>query len=56
MKKALIINYYSDVLCIWAWVAQKRIDDLKQHLGEKIEIRYHYMDIFGDCTEKMDQK
>jgi len=27
MKKALIINYYNDVLCIW--VAQKRIDELK---------------------------
>jgi len=53
MTKPLIIDYYSDVLCVWAWIAQRRIDELNQQLEDKIEFRYHYVDIFGDVPSKM---
>lgn len=29
MKKPLVIDYYSDILCVWAWRVQRRIDELK---------------------------
>ena len=51
-----MVDYYSDVLCIWAWVAQKRIDELNKNLAGKIEFRHHYMNIFGDCQGKMDSQ
>ena len=54
MNKPLIIDYYSDILCVWAWIAQRRIDEINAQLGDKIELRYHYMDIFGDVPTKMD--
>jgi len=54
MNHKVTIDYYSDVLCVWAWIAQKRLDELNKNLVDKIEIRYHYMDIFGDSKEKMD--
>jgi predicted DsbA family dithiol-disulfide isomerase len=51
MTTALQIDYYTDVLCVWAWIAQKRIDELKQEWGERIEFRYHYLNLFAN-TEK----
>ncbi|MBU2869405.1 DsbA family protein [Colwellia sp. E2M01] len=53
MTKPLVIDYYSDVLCVWAWIAQRRIDELNEKLGDKIEFRYHYVDIFGDASHKI---
>jgi predicted DsbA family dithiol-disulfide isomerase len=47
------IDYYSDVLCIWAWIAERRIEELRRQLGEQINLRYHYVDIFGDSHGKM---
>ena len=54
MNKPLIIDYYTDILCVWAWIAQRRIDELNQKLGNDIDIRHHYVDVFGDVQTKMD--
>jgi len=54
MNKPLIIDYYTDILCVWAWIAQRRIDELNVQLGDKIELRYHYIDVFGDVDKKME--
>jgi predicted DsbA family dithiol-disulfide isomerase len=54
MNNPLIIDYYTDVLCVWAWIAQRRIDELNQKLGSKIKLQYHYTDIFGDVSGKME--
>jgi predicted DsbA family dithiol-disulfide isomerase len=53
MGKRLPIDYYTDVLCVWAWIAQRRLDELNEQLGATIELRYHYVDVFGDTAEKM---
>lgn len=53
MNKPLIVDYYSDILCVWAWIAQRRIDELNKKLDDKIELRYHYMDVFGDAVNKI---
>ncbi|WP_370980281.1 DsbA family protein [Agaribacterium sp. ZY112] len=53
MNKPLVIDYYSDVLCVWAWIAQRRIDQLNKDLNNQIELRYHYVDVFGDVQTKM---
>ena len=53
MISPLVIDYYSDVLCVWAWVAQRRIDELNEYLGNKIDIKYHYLDVFGDAVNKI---
>ncbi|GAA6135659.1 hypothetical protein NBRC116188_24490 [Oceaniserpentilla sp. 4NH20-0058] len=53
MKEPLAIQYYSDVLCVWAWIAQRRIEELKNTFGNSIEFNYHYVDIFGDVPNKM---
>ncbi|MEZ5530073.1 MAG: DsbA family protein [Porticoccaceae bacterium] len=53
MSKQLIIDYYTDILCVWAWISQRRIDELNKKLGSRIELRHHYMDVFGDVPTKM---
>jgi len=56
MTQPLIIDYYSDLLCVWAWIAQKRLDELNQKLSDKIEIHYHFINIFGDTQSKMSKQ
>lgn len=54
MTKPLIVDYYTDILCVWAWIAQRRIDELNAQLGDKIEIRRYYIDVFGDVEKNID--
>ncbi|TDG15503.1 disulfide bond formation protein DsbA [Seongchinamella unica] len=49
----VIIDYYSDVLCVWAWIAQPRLDELSRQWGPQVLLRHHYVDIFGDCNQKI---
>ncbi|PKG86457.1 disulfide bond formation protein DsbA [Colwellia sp. 75C3] len=53
MAAPVVIDYYSDILCVWAWIAQRRIDELNNKLSGKIELRYHYLDVFGDACNKI---
>jgi predicted DsbA family dithiol-disulfide isomerase len=53
MNTPLVIDYYSDVLCVWAWIAQRRLDELTAAQGSKIEFHYYYVDIFGDVETKI---
>lgn len=53
MNEPLIIDYYTDILCVWAWVAQRRLDELNRQLGSEITLRYQYVDVFGDLAGKM---
>ena len=45
------IDYFSDVLCIWAYVAQIRLDELKENFTDQIEVQEHFITLFGN-TEK----
>ena len=48
-----MIEYFTDILCVWAWIAQRRIDELISQFGETIELRCHYVDVFGDTAGKI---
>lgn len=37
-KEPLIVDYYTDILYVWAWIRQRRIDELISHFADKIEI------------------
>jgi len=53
MTKPLQIDYYSDILCVWAWIAQCRLEELKKQWGDQIRIRHFYVDVFGDVEQKI---
>ncbi len=50
------IEHYSDVLCVWAYVAQIRTDELVQTFGDAIEFDYKFVDVFGDCRTRLAQR
>jgi predicted DsbA family dithiol-disulfide isomerase len=56
MDDPLIIDYYSDILCVWAWIAQRRIDELHDQWGERIQLNYHCVDVFGDAHGKLQRQ
>lgn len=41
------IEYFSDVLCIWAYGGQIRMDELKRDFADEIKIDYRFVPIFG---------
>lgn len=45
------ILYFADILCVWAYLAQIRLDELIKNYSSDIEISYHFMPVFG-CTNQ----
>ena len=49
------ISYFSDVLCVWAYIAQIRLDELKTTFQDKIAIDYHFVPVFSNAHEKLEK-
>ena len=50
------ISYYSDVLCVWAYIAQIRLDELAANFPDQVAIDYHFVSIFGNAREKLETR
>ncbi len=44
---AIKIEYFSDILCIWAYGGQVRMDELKHDFADDVEIVNRFVPIFG---------
>jgi predicted DsbA family dithiol-disulfide isomerase len=53
MERVRIVHY-SDLLCVWAYVAQVRIDELLQNFPDRVELEYRYFHVFGNVPGKME--
>jgi predicted DsbA family dithiol-disulfide isomerase len=42
------IQHFSDVLCVWAYVHQVRVDELCAELGDRVRLEYRFLRVFGD--------
>ncbi|MGB2924441.1 MAG: DsbA family protein [Limnothrix sp.] len=56
MTEPIRISYFSDVLCVWAYIAQIRIDELLANFPEQISIDYHFLPVFGNAREKLENR
>lgn len=45
--------YFTDVLCIWAYIAQQRMDRLKQDFAGRLQVSEHFLPVFGAVNKKM---
>lgn len=54
-KNTVKIAYFSDILCVWAYIAQVRIDELKLKFAERIEIIPQHITLFGNTEERIGQ-
>ncbi len=50
------ISYFSDVLCIWAYIAQIRLDELAANFPDQVAIDYHFFPVFGNAHEKLETR
>jgi predicted DsbA family dithiol-disulfide isomerase len=47
------VTYFSDVLCVWAYVSQVRVDAVKEKFGDKVQIKHQFCSVFGDTARKI---
>jgi predicted DsbA family dithiol-disulfide isomerase len=47
------VSYVSDVLCVWAYVAEARLDELRREYGTSIELEYRFIPIFGATQHRI---
>ena len=47
------ISYFTDALCVWAYVSQVRMDELKANFKEAVEVDCRYFHVFGNVANKM---
>jgi len=50
------VSYYSDVLCIWAYAAQRRLEQLVQKFGDEISVDARFCSVFPDAWGKIEEK
>ena len=49
------ITYFSDVLCIWAYAAQIRLDEIDRNFGADVHIDYKFCSVFGNTAHKIER-
>jgi predicted DsbA family dithiol-disulfide isomerase len=47
------VTYFSDILCIWAYASQARIEAVKNKFGGDVQIRHQFCSVFGDTARKI---
>jgi len=53
MSDRVQISYFSDTLCVWAYVAQIRLDEMESQFGSEIELEQHFIPIFGSTAHRI---
>ena len=47
------ITYFSDLLCIWAYASQARVDAVKGKFADAVRIEHRFVSVFGDTATKI---
>jgi predicted DsbA family dithiol-disulfide isomerase len=53
MTQSLSLTYYADVLCVWAYISQARIDEIAEKFSDRVSIDYRFCSVFGDTAHKI---
>jgi predicted DsbA family dithiol-disulfide isomerase len=48
--------YFTDVLCVWAYLNQVRIDELRAKLEEHVSVESRFCSVFGNVPGKLEEK
>ncbi len=48
------ISYFTDALCVWAYVSQIRMDELKANFKDGVDVECRYFHVFGNVSSKME--
>ena len=53
MEEKLKLTCFSDLLCIWAYIAQARLDEVRKNFPDSVEIEHRFCPVFGDTRHKI---
>ncbi len=53
MTQNLSLTYYSDLLCVWAYISQARVDEVIEQFSGQVSIDYRFCSVFGDTAHKI---
>lgn len=53
MTDNFALTYYSDVLCVWAYISQARVDEVAEQFCDDVSIDYRFCSVFGDTAHKI---
>jgi predicted DsbA family dithiol-disulfide isomerase len=54
MSEPLPIFCFSDVLCVFAYAANARFEQLRADFGEQIRLSEHFISVYGDVPRRME--
>lgn len=54
-ENPVVIDYYTDALCVWAYFGQVKVDELKREFGERVVLRHRFIPLFGCCESRIGQ-
>ena len=49
----ITIDYFSDVLCVWAYGGQIRLDELQQEFAGELLVRQRFLPLFADTRTRI---
>jgi predicted DsbA family dithiol-disulfide isomerase len=52
-RRPVKVTYFSDLLCIWAYAAEARLQQLVDSFTKQIDIEYRFCPVFGDTATKI---
>lgn len=55
MVTPISLTFYSDVLCVWAYIAQARCLEVERKFAGQIAIDFRFCSVFGDTAHKIGQ-
>jgi predicted DsbA family dithiol-disulfide isomerase len=53
MADKFTLTYYSDILCLWAYISQARVDEVAERFSDRVSIEYRFCSVFGDTAHKI---
>lgn len=54
-SNSIKLTYFSDLLCIWAYVSQIRVDELRANFGARIGFEYRFIPVFGAVAHRIEK-
>jgi predicted DsbA family dithiol-disulfide isomerase len=53
---AIQVTHYSDILCIWAYASQARLDQLHGDFGDQVNLDCRLFSVFGNVYGKIEKR
>lgn len=51
--RVITIDYFSDLLCVWAYAGQVRLDALQREFGNEVLVRHRFLSLFADTATRI---